>query len=411
MKKSFNQVFIPRKSRTDNDSATIYCRITIDGVRTEFSIQRSCPIEKWNAVKGKVRGNSLEDRSFNSYLNAIRYKLYDIFQELLVSGEEFSGETIKAKFLGLNSTETTMLMEVYEDHNLEFELLVGKGLSYRTLQKYRTIKKYLEHFLAWKYGRKDYELDKLDYDFIKSFEVFIKTKKNCCHNTTMDYIKKIKKIANQCVARNLLERNPFSGYKISSVETHKTILSEAELSMMATIHLQSTRLELVRDIFLFSCYTGLAYCDVVKLTPDNLITGIDGEKWVSTNRSKTNTISKIPLLPLPLSIIEKYSSHPRVRILGKLLPVISNQKMNSYLKELAQVCKVRKDLTFHCARHTFATTVTLTNGVPIETVSKMLGHKSLRTTQHYAKILDIKVSEDMSLLRRKIAGSRIRTKY
>jgi site-specific recombinase XerD len=214
----------------------------------------------------------------------------------------------------------------------------------------------------------------------------------------MDYLKKI---MNQCIAKRWVERSPFIGFKMSKNETHMAFLNEPELLLIAEKKIAIKRLEQVRDIFLFSCYTGLAYCDVAKLTKANVVIGVDGDKWISTNRAKTNTASKIPLLPISNSIVNKYADHPVTSQSGKLLPVMSNQRMNSYLKELADLCGITKELTFHSARHTFATTVTLTNGVPIETVSKMLGHKSLKTTQHYAKIVDKKVSEDMRALKTK----------
>ena len=217
----------------------------------------------------------------------------------------------------------------------------------------------------------------------------------------MDYLKKVKKIMNQCIAKKWIERSPFSGFKMSVNETHKTYLNEQELLLIAEKQVAIKRLEQVRDIFVFSCYTGLAYCDVAKLTKANVVIGVDVDRWIFTNRAKTNTPSKIPLLPISNSIVNKYADHPVTSRSGKLLPVMSNQRMNSYLKELADLCGITKELTFHCARHTFATTVTLTNGVPIETVSKMLGHKSLKTTQHYAKIVDKKVSEDMRVLKGK----------
>jgi len=161
------------------------------------------------------------------------------------------------------------------------------------------------------------------------------------------------------------------------------------------------RLNQVKDIFLFSCFTGLAYSDVKKLSRKNIGIGVDGERWIFINRTKTDTRSNIPLLPIAKALLEKYENHPQAINQEKLLPILSNQKMNSYLKEIADVCEINKELTFHIARHTFATTVTLSNGVPIESVSKMLGHKNLKTTQHYAKILDLKVSDDMKILREK----------
>ncbi|MFY7918741.1 MAG: site-specific integrase, partial [Chryseotalea sp.] len=162
------------------------------------------------------------------------------------------------------------------------------------------------------------------------------------------------------------------------------------------------RLKQVRDIFIFCCYTGLAYADVQKLSRDEITTGIDGEKWIWTSRQKTDTATRIPLLPQALEIINRYKDEPSCLNKGRLLPVLSNQKMNGYLKEIADACGITKKMTFHTARHTFATTVTLSNGVPIETVSKMLGHRNLKTTQHYAKILDIKVGADMRVLRERL---------
>lgn len=402
MKSNFNQIFFLKRSRSKvRATPSVYLRITIDGARTEFSLQRKCDPEKWISDKGRVNGKTEDVKAFNKYLDSVQSRVYEIFQSLVSSGTEFDGEGIKARYLGYHKEKPRTLLEVYEAHNLEFERLVGKGLSYRTLQKYKTIKVYVSEFLEYQYALNDIELHKIDYQFVKNFEIYLKTIKHCCHNTAMDYLKKIKKILNQCIAKNWIGRSPFTGFKMSVNETHKTFLSEEELTALASKKISIARLEQVRDIFLFSCYTGLAYCDVAKLTPDNVVNGIDGEKWIFTRRSKTNTPSKIPLLPVSNSIIAKYSGYPVTCRSGKLLPVMSNQRMNSYLKELADMCQIRKDLTFHCARHTFATTVTLTNGVPIETVSKMLGHRSLKTTQLYAKIVDKKVSEDMKGLKDK----------
>ncbi len=404
MMRTCNQNFIIRKSsRKDSTTALVFLRITIDGARTEISLQRDCDPERWDSGRGRLIGKNEEARSFNAYLDAVQAKVYEIFQSFISSGTDFDGNKVKARFLGLDVKRQRTLLNVYEDHNKEFELLVGRGHSYRTLQKYKTVQTYLDEFMKYQHSLNDIELNRIDYQFIRDFEIYLRSVKNCAHNTTMHYLTKLRKILNLCVVKKWIATSPFKGFKISVHETHKTVLSEEELLAIGEKKITIARLEQVRDIFLFSCYTGLAYCDVEKLTKANVVIGIDSDKWISTNRSKTNTASRIPLLPVAASVVDKYSNHPITNYTGKLLPVMSNQRMNSYLKELADLCSIPKDLSFHCARHTFATTVTLTNGVPIETVSKMLGHKSLKTTQHYAKIVDKKVSEDMKDLKQKFS--------
>ena len=203
------------------------------------------------------------------------------------------------------------------------------------------------------------------------------------------------------MANGWLTKDPFANYKAKVKEVIREFLTEQEIQSLMEKEFVSERLELVRDIFVFSCFSGLAYIDVKQLSKDNIVLGIDGDKWINKNRQKTDTNSKIPLLPTAQYILDKYANHPVCVNEDKLLPIFSNQKMNAYLKEIATVCGINKELTFHIARHTFATTVTLSNGVPIETVSKMLGHTNLKTTQHYAKILDKKISEDMQVLKAK----------
>jgi site-specific recombinase XerD len=211
------------------------------------------------------------------------------------------------------------------------------------------------------------------------------------------------KIIGICISNGWLDKSPFVNYKGKVKVTDRVYLSEEELQRIVSKDMPNFRTEQVRDIFVFCCFTGLAYVDVKKMSYQNVSTGIDGEKWLFINRTKTDTAARIPLLPTALEILDKYKSHPQCLNEQKLLPVLSNQKMNSYLKEIADKCEIDKELTFHTARHTFATTVTLNNGVPMETVSKMLGHTDIRTTQHYAKLLDKKVSSDMQLLRNKFA--------
>jgi len=257
-------------------------------------------------------------------------------------------------------------------------------------------------FMVWKYGISDKEIQSLDYEFISEFSFWLKTVRNCQHNSAVKYMTYFKKIVLQCVKSKWLPGDPFIDFKMTKRDVERPHLTEEELISIYRKIFVSDRLTQVRDIFVFSCYTGLAYADVQKLKRTEIVTGVDRKKWIATHRQKTDTASKIPLLPVPLAILEKYKDHLTCQAKGTVLPILSNQKMNAYLKEIADVCGISKSLSFHIARHTFATTVTLSNGVPIESVAKMLGHKNLRQTQHYAKVLDIKIGEDMHKLRRRL---------
>ena len=283
------------------------------------------------------------------------------------------------------------------------EKLLGRGYSQGTLQRYQTTFKHLSDFIEIQYKVSDISLNNIDHKFITDFEFYLKTVRNCAHNTAIKYVKNFKKIVRQALANEWIKKDPFINYKPKPKEVIREFLTEDEVQRITEKKLHSERLDQVRDIFVFCCFTGLAYIDVKKLTQDKLVLGIDGDKWIKINRKKTETQSSIPLLPQALEIISKYKDHPESVSKGVLLPVLSNQKYNSYLKEIADLCGISKNLTTHLARHTFATTITLSNGVSIESVSKMLGHKSIKITQHYAKVIDRKVSEDMKVLRQKFS--------
>lgn len=259
-----------------------------------------------------------------------------------------------------------------------------------------------QRFIQWKYGADDINITKLDYEFIERFAFWFKTVRKCQHNSTIKYLTYFKKIVLLCVKRKWLNHDPFAEFSLARRENIRPYLTETEIATIAKKAFPTDRLRVVRDIFLFSCYTGLAYADVQKLKRSEIIIGIDKQQWIDTTRQKTESATRIPLLPFPLSIIKKYETHPACQAKGTVLPILSNQKMNAYLKEIADTCGINKTLTFHIARHTFATTVTLSNGVPIESVAKMLGHKNLKQTQHYAKVLDFKVGNDMQVLKGKL---------
>lgn len=294
-----------------------------------------------------------------------------------------------------------MLLTIFEDHNKRMKDLIGKEFSINTHKKYLTAISHTREFLKSQYRVNDIAISKVDIAFVNDFDFYLRNNKNCNNNSTIKYIRNFGKIIKQSYVNGWLEKDPFLSYKGKVREVERVYLSQEEIETIINKELAIKRLELVRDMFVFSCFTGLAYIDVFNLSKANIIIGIDGEKWISTHRQKTESASKIPILAVTQQIIDKYQNHPQCLSNNKLLPILSNQKMNAYLKELADLCNINKELTFHIARHTFATTVTLTNGVPIESVSKMLGHKDLRTTQHYAKVLDKKVSEDMKILKDK----------
>jgi site-specific recombinase XerD len=383
-----------------NGLLPIYVRLTVDGKRLEFSTKKFVEKSRWSNELSKMKGTTEEARSINSYLDLMKSKVLDAQMELLHRNETLSIENFKNKLLG-NEERQRMLVPIFQDHNNKIKELVGKEYAPGTLERYTTSLKHTIDFMKWKYNITDIDITKINHAFIADYEFYLRSVRNCANNTTVKYLRNFNKIIKYCLANDWIDKSPFSNFKGRMKEVERVYLTENEVQNIIEKDFKTERLSLVRDIFLFSCFTGLAYIDVKNLTKSHISYGIDGEKWIFTHRQKTESASKIPILPVTQMIIDKYENHPQCINEDKLLPILSNQKMNAYLKEIAGVCEIEKELTFHIARHTFATTVTLTNGVPIESVSKMLGHKNLRTTQHYAKVLDRKVSEDMMILKNK----------
>ena len=406
MEKSFGLYFHLKKSKVQNDlELPVYMRITVNGTYCEASTKRKWSQLKWNIAAGRADGKTDDAKSLNAYLEVLHRKVYEVRKELLAYDKPVTAENIKIILQGGELSEHKhMLMETFQNHNDQMTSLVGKEFSRATLTRYITSFGHTRSFLNWKYKVSDIDISKLDYEFITEYEFWLKSVRNCGHNSTIKYLNNFRKIVNRCLRNGWLHKDPFLGFRMTKKEVERTPLTEIELQTLMNKTFSFERLNIVRNIFVFSCYTGLAYADVKKLKRSEIIIGIDGEKWLVSKRQKTDTPTRIPLLPIALSMIEKYAAHPQCKIQDRVLPVLSNQKMNSYLKEIADCCGISKQLTYHIARHTFATTVTLSNGVPIETVSKMLGHRDLRTTQHYAKILDKKISEDMRNLRDKFAS-------
>lgn len=410
MKTKVSILFYAKRAKVNaNGLFPIYTRITVNGKRVEMSTGRFVEPSKWSASAGKMKGQSEEARSVNRQLDMLKIKIIDMQMEFIHQNIPITAKAFKSKLLGLDEKQR-MLIPIFQDHNKKIEELVGKEYAPGTLERYKTSLKHTIDFLEWKYKILDIDILKINHAFITEYEFYLRSVRNCSNNTAVKYIKNFGKIIKICLANNWIDKNPFSNYKAKVREVERVYLTEDEIQKILNKEFATERLSLVRDIFLFSCFTGLAYIDVKNLTKSHISLGIDGEKWIFTHRQKTESASKIPILPVTQLIIDKYLEHPQCLNEDRLLPILSNQKMNAYLKEIAGICEINKELTFHIARHTFATTVTLSNGVPIESVSKMLGHKNLRTTQHYAKVLDRKVSDDMRLLKEKLGNTHTITK-
>jgi site-specific recombinase XerD len=407
LNKRFSLFFYLKKQKNKKGNYMVYLRLIIDNKRTEICTKRIWETSRWDSSGGRAKGTKEDARILNAFLDLLQSKVYEVHHELIASNKEVSAELIKNKIAGIGENQYTLLC-VVKQHNDEILKLIGKGYCKGTWTKYNTTLTHLRNFLFWKYNLSDINIRDIKYSFVTDFEFYLKAEKNIDTNTNGKYIKNLKKIIHECQAKGWLERDPFFGFKVKHKDAEIPHLSSAELKILEGKQFMIERLAQVKDIFLFSCYTGMAYADASKLTSANIEIGIDGKRWLSKNRQKTNVSSRVPLLTQALAIIEKYKDHPKVCNSGKLLPVLSNQKVNSYLKEIADACGFQKNITFHVARHTFATTITMGNGVPIESVSKMLGHRKISTTQIYAKILDNKVSADMAALQSKLIA--IKTK-
>ena len=403
-------LFYAKKSKAKNNSRVpIYLRITVNGKRAEFSTGKDVEISKWSAIQNRLKGNSEEARTLNKYFDVLQSKVLDIENNLIMSGEPFAASDVKNLLSGNKQTER-YLIPIFEDHNKRMEKLIGKEYAVATLKNFKTCLSHLKEFL-WKYHKKsDINIQKLEPSFLNDFDFFLRTKSNINNNSAVKHTKNLSKILKICYQNNWIEKDLVIFYKGRFQEVNVNFLTDEEIAAIRNKEFSGKGLNLVRDMFVFICYTGLAYIDIYNLTKEQLSIGIDGSLWIITNRQKTGNASNIPLLPIAEEIIKRYENHPLVSNSGKLLPVYTNQKVNEYLKTIAENCGINKKLTFHCARHTFATTVTLANNVSMESVSKMLGHKSIKTTQHYAKILDSKVSKDMENLRIVLENKRINRK-
>jgi site-specific recombinase XerD len=402
---SFRIHFVVRAYLAKDGKAPIYVAVTVNKEKCLIGLKKNIDLNNWDTDKGTPKGNREEVKSLNAYLEEVRLNLGNCYKELISKGRIPSATTVKNLYLG-EADEGNTLSKLFIYHNESST----EDLKWSTLKHYYVTQRYLIKFLDEAYKVSDIYLRELDYKFVKDFEVYLRNHKPKDHqkqinnNGVMKHIIRLKKMVN--LAQNLrwIDNDPFATYKLKMQKVNREQLSETELSDMEKKVFTIERLDMVRDLFVFCCYTGLSYVDVINLTPGHIIAGTDGDKWIRTCREKTLIPVNVPLLPQALKILDKYQTNERSLANGRVFPVISNQKVNSYLKEISEVCSITKNVTFHLARHTFATTITLSNGVPIETVSKMLGHTKITTTQIYAKVVERKLKEDMQNLKNRLAS-------
>ena len=401
MKSIFRVVFYLRSNYVNKEGKTsVMLRIYLNNERLSLgSTGISVKSSQWDKEKERIKGRTTEALNTNLQLDNIASGLQSIFRRIEMS-DVVSLERIKSEFLG-KKEEIDTLMQLFEKHNGDVAKQVGVSVGKATLQKYNVCKRHFSEFLEKQYKRSDLKLTELTYVVIREFDLYLRTEVGQNDNTATKTMKTFKTITLLGQKMGVLLHDPFMNHRFHIEPVNRGFLTDEEILLIANKDLGISRLELVRDLFIFSCFTGLAYIDVANLRREHLVM-MDGKAWIMTRRQKTNIESNVLLLDIPKTIIAKYCDNPNYPSReGKLFPILSNQKMNAYLKEIADICGIKKNLTFHLARHTFAT-MSLSKGVPMESVSKMLGHTNIRTTQIYARITNKKIEHDMEELADKL---------
>lgn len=400
--------FVLKTKLLKNGEAPILMRITINGQYEEARIQRSVPLRYWNAAKGCSKGKDRAALELNNFISELSVRAFEIHKNLILEQAFITPKLILQRVFGKDESLRTVLKTMKEEI-ATMEKVVNIDYAPVTINRYKNVLKKLTEAIPSFYKKEDITFHELSPDFIKAFDLYLKTEAGLCRNTIVRYMKCLKKIVNMALAKEWMRKDPFYGYKMEQDETDPVFLTYNELQAIMKKEFDIPRLALVRDIFVFACWTGLAFADIFTLSPEHLEQDNNGDWWIRKgrvkleHRRKASSISNVPLLPIPLAILKKYENSPVCVKRGTCLPVLSNQRMNSYLKEIADLCGVKKPLTTHAARHTFATTITLANNVPLQDVSAMLGHASTRMTQHYARVMTSSLKESMNKVRVRLA--------
>ncbi|AOM80993.1 site-specific integrase [Pedobacter steynii] len=398
-------LLILEKSKASKDGLTpITVRLTVDSKRAELSLGQKINPKLWNQEAGIANGNSAIAQQINATILRVKSRLKQHYDQLCTQNDYVSSAMVKQAFLGKQTpTEKKSLIQTIDFVIEKLAKKVDKkARSIGTLKRWGVTKRKIQAFLKFEYKIQDMTLDTVAYAFAEDFTDFLMLEQDLQSNTAMKYVKNAKHVFKTAVERNWLLRNPIEGYKCTYLNPDRDILNEDEIMLLYNKSLTIPRLAEVRDVYLFMCFTGYAFKDTHNLSPEHIVKFFDGEDWIIKNREKTWCRENVPLLPIAKEMIVRYKNHPVCLADNTLFPIKSNQKFNAYLKEIMEICGIEKELTSHTARHTFATTVTLANGVPLETVSALLGHKSIRTTQIYAKIVAKKISQDMLLLKERL---------
>ena len=400
-KTNFRVSFFLKKAKLlKNGEASVAMRITVDGQRVENNIRKSILPNLWNQSKERAKGTSSAAVDLNRFIEDARIRIHQIVTEFQQAGAEINPLIVQQRFYGVGQVrkQERTILQVIQEHNDEAKQLIGKDFVEITWRRDETMKRYLGELIKHKYGVDDLPLSDFTGEVIRAYEVYLKTEKDLCQNTLIRYMKALKKITNRCLANDWIQKDPFAGIKFREEPTEPEFLTLEEVDRIYNCNPGSKRLEVIKDMFLMSAFTGLAFTDVSQLTEDHIVTDNDGNKWIRKPRQKTKQMSNIPLLDVPLAIIEKYQGDKKATKKGVLLPIPCNQVMNRYLKEIAEICKINKHLTMHPARHTYAT-LCLSQGVSLKNVSKMLGHASVKMTERYARVLDSSILHDMNAIR------------
>ena len=395
---SFRVLFFLKKTRLlKNGEASVCMRITVNGTRVENNIRKSIDPALWSQAKETARGKSRRACDLNTYIEEARIRLYQIFCELEQQNRPATAHLLQELFFGQEKPEEVRtLLGTMQEHNDQCRALVGTDYALITVRRYENCRRYLAELIRQRYGKEDLPLAEVNGELVRAFAFYLKTEKGCQQNTVIRYMKCLKKITNLARANDWMAKDPFLGIRFHEKEVVRDCLTMDELQTIYRKEFPLERLTLVRDVFIFAAFTGLAFIDVQQLAPEHIVRDNNGNLWIRKPRQKTKNMCNIPLLDIPQEILRKYADHPTCRKKGVLLPVPCNQKMNSYLKEIADICMIRKNLTTHTARHSYATSVCLANGVSLENVAKMLGHSNIKMTQHYARVLDSSILRDMN---------------